>query len=908
MARTVKSQSKVFTSDLAFLEHKIVSTMDKISSIVGSSLGPNGRNVLIESDIAGIPNKNTKDGVSIFRALAANDPYEHLIIEQTRDAAIRTVNEAGDGPQPLYAKVLTPTGFIPMGEVKVGMDICGTNGSIQTVLGVYPKGSREIYKVVVADGREVECCSDHLWEVTTNYGVKKILTTETISKDFTKKNADNTDAYKYYLPITKSDFEDKELLLDPYLVGVILGDGSLSESGSVELSLGTKKKHIIDKLALPVGVTLNTKFVERKNAYRVKINGIRSAVQALGISNTLSHTKFIPKEYLFSSIESRKKLLQGLLDTDGYINDRGLFEFSTVSDSLKDDFLTLVRSLGYTINYKLHTREKDSGSYSDSPIHRIQQLVGYKYGEKIVDVIKTGEFTKMQCIKVSNPDNLYITDNFVVTHNTTTSTIISAALIKNLFAFCGQNRKYSPQRVTRNISAMIKDKIVPDLQASAIRVKNIKDRHLLEKVATISVNSDTDMAKSVMEAFELTGFSAASHVTIQELSGTSGMYDVKLIEGFPINKGYEDSIGKFHAAFINDQPNQRCTLDKPLFILFDGNLTDVLQIGDILTSIGERYVSGDADFKNVVIMAHNFSDSVLTWLAFNFPNPNTINVVPLATPMDGYANAQLNFLMDVSAFTGAKIFDMHNPLTTATPEDFGSNLEKIDIYRFRTTIVGEPDELNIQSRADEIRKQMTQSESKMEKIIFEERVGRLTNGIAQLRIYGASNGELKEKADRAEDAVCAIRAAINHGCLPGGCRALIDQVIKLNPDPDPIVQKILIPSLMAPFFKLLDNAGYTEEEVQDILLKLFQNKDLVFNVATAEFGKAKDMGVYDAAPAVIQALLSAAGIAGVMGTLGGIIVSPRDHQLERQEFLDAQNFEKSLENAGNFKNEADLRP
>lgn len=587
MARKVKTQTKIFTSDLNYLERKIVQTMDKISGIVGASLGPNGRNILIESELPEIPNKNTKDGVSIFRALGANDPYEHLIIEQTRDAAIRTVNEAGDG--------------------------------------------------------------------------------------------------------------------------------------------------------------------------------------------------------------------------------------------------------------------------------------------------------------------------------TTTATVISAALIKNLFNFCSENRKYSPQRVTRIINKLVKETIIPNINQSSIKIKNIKDRHFLEKVATVSVNGDTDMSKAVMEAFELTGFSSASHVTIQELSGPSGAYEVKLIEGFPINKGYEESIGKFHAAFINDQSNQRCLLEKPLFILFDGNITDVLQIGDILQSIGERYVSGEMDFKNVVIMAHNFSDSVLTWLAFNFPNPNTINVVPLVTPLDGIANAQLHFLMDVSAFTGAKIFDMHNPLSEATPEDFGQNVEKIEIYRFRTTIVGEPDELNIESRADEIRKQIAQSESKLEKIILEERVGKLTNGIAQLRIYGSSNGELKEKADRAEDAVCAVRAAINHGCLPGGCRALINQVVELNSNQDPIIQKIVIPSLMAPFFKLLDNAGYNDEEVQEILVKLFKDKDLVFNVETAEFGKAKEIGVFDATLAVTQALTNACSIASVMGTLGGIVCTPRDTDLERQEFLDAQNFEKTLENAESFKNEANQR-
>ena len=95
--KRVKTPAKIFNSNIAQLQKVIVSTMDEISNIVGASLGPGGRNIIVESDLHGIPNKNTKDGVSIFRALGSNDPYKHLIIEQTRDAAIRTVNEAGDG-------------------------------------------------------------------------------------------------------------------------------------------------------------------------------------------------------------------------------------------------------------------------------------------------------------------------------------------------------------------------------------------------------------------------------------------------------------------------------------------------------------------------------------------------------------------------------------------------------------------------------------------------------------------------------------------------------------------------------------------------------------------------------------------------------------------------------------------
>jgi chaperonin GroEL len=586
--KRVKSPAKIFNSNIKQLQKIVVDTMDEISNIVGSSLGPGGRVVLVESDLHGIPNKNTKDGVSIFRALGSNDPYKHLIIEQVRDAAIRTVNEAGDG--------------------------------------------------------------------------------------------------------------------------------------------------------------------------------------------------------------------------------------------------------------------------------------------------------------------------------TTTATVISAALIKNLFAFCADNRRYSPQKVVRVMNSLLKDKMIPSIQSQSIKI-NTKNQNLLEKVATVSANGDADMAKAVIEAFELVGFGSSSHVTIQELSGPSGKYEVKKIDGFPIEKGYEESIGKFHQAFINDQGTQRCVLENPLFILFDGQISDMMQVQPLLEMIGEAYVSGQSEFKNVVVVAHGFSDQVLTTLSFNFANPGTINIVPLTTPMSQQANSQLEFLMDLSAFTGAKIFDMSNSISEATDEDLGNGMQRIEISRFRTTVVGDSDEINIENRATQIQKRMEQAESKIDKILFEERLGKLTSGIAQLKLYGSSSGELKEKSDRAEDAVCAVRAALNHGCLPGGCRVLINLGVELSKETEnkEIIQNVLIPSLFAPFFKLLDNAGYIEEEQHDILDKMLGDKNLVYDVENGKYGKAKELGVFDATLAVQQALSNAISISGVMGVLGGVVCFPRDNALERQEALDDMNFRSTLENAGNIKNEANDR-
>jgi chaperonin GroEL (HSP60 family) len=904
--KRVKTQTKLYTSDNHKLENMIIKTMDKISNIVGATLGPSGKNILIESEVIGIPNKNTKDGVSVFRALGASDPYEHLIIEQTRDAAVKTVNEAGDGPQPLWSKILTPNGFIEMRDIKEGMEICGTNGTVQKVVGVYPKGTKEIVKVKLSDEREVECCPDHLWEVVVN-DKRRTVTTAQMMQDFVKTDDQGNNRFKYYIPSTKVDFgRNDELPLDPYLLGVLLGDGSLGDNGSIELSLGYAKKHILDKLKLPVGASLNVQKVESKNSYRVKIKGIRHIVDMLGLANTNSFSKFIPETYLFSSIENREKLLQGLIDTDGHVNSRDLFEFSTVSDQLVKDFLTLTRSLGKATYYKLHTRENDLDSYSDNSVHRVYELKGYKNGFKVVNIEKTGVFTEMQCIKVSNPDSLYITDDFVVTHNTTTATVLSAALTKNIFQFCKANPKTSPQKAVRIINKLLKEQLLPSIKANSIKITS-KNRDLLEKVATISANGDKEMAESVMEAFEVTGFGSSSHVTIQELSGPS-KYEVQLIEGFPVAMGYEESIGKFHPAFINDQGNQKCTLEKPLFILFDGKITDIVQVQDIFSKIGEEYVNGNSDFRNVVVVAHGFSDQVLTNLAYNFPNPNTINIVPLTTPINQIVNSQLGFLQDLSAFTGAKIFGMTEPLEQAVPADLGMNMENIEIYRFRTTITGDSDPTNIEIRVSELKAQSKQAESKIEKQILEERIGKLTSGIAQLKVYGSSMGELKEKVDRAEDAVCAVRAAITHGCLPGGCRMLYNLALDLVNSENPIHTEIVVPSLMQPLYKLLDNAGYSDEEVQHIMTKMAEDRNIVYDIENQEFGDAIKMGVLDATLAVEQALSNAVSISSVMGTLGGIIVSPRDNQLELQHHSDEENFQRTVDNAHNLRNEANERP
>lgn len=492
---------------------------------------------------------------------------------------------------------------------------------------------------------------------------------------------------------------------------------------------------------------------------------------------------------------------------------------------------------------------------------------------------------------------------------TTTATVLADSIVQNLFKFCEQNPKYSPQKATRRIAKVTRELLVPYIKQRSVAVTE-DNQKLLKMVATISANGDEEMASAVIKAFEEIGYGDASHVTIRELSGPQG-YKVERIDGFPIPVGFEDSIGKLHTAFVNDQANQRCFLEKPLFLLFDGQVNDLMMFLDLLDKLGKMYIEeGNSDYKNIVFFAHGFSENVLTQLAFNFSNPNSLNVLPMITPMAQFINSQTHFLHDLSAFTGAKVFGLNQPVNKADITDLGSNMEAFECYRFRSTVIGDPDPTNVEVRAEELRTQMENGESQAEKIWLQERLGKITNGIAKLTIYGGSNGELKEAHDRCEDAVCAVRSAISHGALPGGCRLSIDMAILLAQElkeGDPALD-VLMPSLLSLPNRLLDNAGYNEEEIQDILGKLTNDPSIVYDIENQKFGNAEELGLFDATKAVEESLVNAVSIASVLGTMGGLVCHPRDGEFERSEARADSEFGRAVNNPNQYVNEANERP
>lgn len=492
---------------------------------------------------------------------------------------------------------------------------------------------------------------------------------------------------------------------------------------------------------------------------------------------------------------------------------------------------------------------------------------------------------------------------------TTTATILAAAMVENLYRFSNENPHFSPQKVARDMASTIRNKLVPLIREKGIKISPEADNMgILRLVAKISANGDDDMADAVIKAFELLGYGENSHVTIKEVSGPYG-YEVSLIEGFPIPMGYEESVGKFHQAFINDPSNQRCFLEKPRFLLYDGQLSDLVTIQNLTDQIGQAYNQGNADYKNLVIFAHGYSDSVLTSLAYNFVDPNTINVMPMVTPKALFMNAQTHFLNDLAAFTGARVFGMKDKVAEATLTDLGSGMEQFEAYRFRATIVGDPDPVNVEFRAEELSNQKKSAESKAEVLWLEERIGKLTSGIAKLTIYGGSNGELKEAHDRCEDAVMAVRAAISRGALPGGSRTLLDLFVEVKKREDipSHVKEVLLPSILMPIERLLDNAGYHDDKAVQIINRLLENPTTVYDIENQRFGTAEELGVFDSLPAVEESLKNAASIATVMGTLGGIVAHPRDNEFERSEAAADQEYQRMVDNPAAFTNEAEER-
>ncbi|MGH7241107.1 MAG: TCP-1/cpn60 chaperonin family protein, partial [Candidatus Saccharimonadales bacterium] len=301
------------------------------------------------------------------------------------------------------------------------------------------------------------------------------------------------------------------------------------------------------------------------------------------------------------------------------------------------------------------------------------------------------------------------------------------------------------------------------------------------------------------------------------------------------------------------------------------------------------------------LLAHGFSDLVLGDLHANWNFPKSlIKVFPLTTPRSAILNWGSQFLHDMEAYTGSTVFNpIDRPLANMDCEKLinSSRVKFFEGNRFRSSVVANEDDTAIEMRVDELKLQKLKPESEYEANDLAVRIGKLTSGIARLVIYGPSQGETRERRDRAEDAWMAIRGAIKHGACPGGGFVLTklsaDLTVAANKihtmTPRKMALIILAEAFLQPVRLLYKNYGHTDAYVDAQMVNLLKNEDQTFDISEQKW-VAKD-DILDSVSAVTEAIANSISIASLLGTLGGIVAFKRDAASDKEEERMVRNFE-----------------
>src|SRR4051812_48501104 len=357
--------------------------------------------------------------------------------------------------QPYDAQVLTPNGYRPIGSLEVGDLVVGSNGLPTPVLGVYPQGVRDVYRVTTQDGASTVCCGEHLWTVRTpddrRRGTMRTLETQEMIGNLRWSHA-----HRYELPLVGTvEFEPQDVPLDPYALGLLLGDGCLTTSttpsfatADPELVLALESALDGIELVHKAGPDYTLRHVDGGRGGLRIANPVTEAVRELGLAGTYSETKFVPWSYTHNSADVRLSVLQGLLDSDGGpVTQRGRtcrIQYCTTSPRLRNDVTFLVRSLGGIAYWRTRpAKGRRPGLVLGRPVHhrhdayvvdirlpagmqpfrleRKRAAYDAATGGRPMRFIQSIEPVGQQetlCIQVAAQDSLYVTDDFMVTHNT----------------------------------------------------------------------------------------------------------------------------------------------------------------------------------------------------------------------------------------------------------------------------------------------------------------------------------------------------------------------------------------------------------------------------------------------------------------------------------------------------------
>ena len=354
--------------------------------------------------------------------------------------------------------ILTPEGWVNIEDLEVGDDVIGSNGKKTKLIGKFNRGVLDVYRVHFNDGSWVDCDPDHIWWAKTKNGSYKEYTVSELLKEnlrtpVSPSNPKKKPAFKYSIPMVEAvQFEKQDVLIHPYILGALLANGNLNQA-----IITTNDLEIIKNCESVAPSWLTFTEYPSNPARRWKLNDYNSGhninrvlnhLGELGLRGVKSRDKFIPKQYLVGSIEQRVSLLQALMDCDG--SQRGSHtSYHTYSVSLAEGVQSLVQSLGGTASISKQFRDncyeytvainlKEFEPFTLSRKLEVWQTAAAKSGTRRpgrrITNLERRSSQEVICLQVDAEDQLYVTNNYIVTHNTSLAEIIAKELQADLLA------------------------------------------------------------------------------------------------------------------------------------------------------------------------------------------------------------------------------------------------------------------------------------------------------------------------------------------------------------------------------------------------------------------------------------------------------------------------------------------
>ncbi|HEV8019595.1 MAG TPA: chaperonin GroEL [Steroidobacteraceae bacterium] len=441
---------------------------------------------------------------------------------------------------------------------------------------------------------------------------------------------------------------------------------------------------------------------------------------------------------------------------------------------------------------------------------------------------------------------------------TTTATVLAQAIMREGLKAVASGR--NPMDLKRGIDKGVIS-VVDELKRLS---KPCKDSKAIAQVGTISANADESIGKTIAEAMEKVGKEGV--ITVEEGSGLSN--ELEVVEGMQFDRGY------LSPYFINNQQNQTTELEKPVILLVDKKISNIRELLPLLEGVAK---SG----RPLLVIAEDVEGEALATLVVN----NIRGILKVAgVKAPGFGDRRKAMLQDIATLTGGTVIsdEVGLSLEKASINDLGE-AKKIVVEKENTTIIdgaGKP--ADIKARIESIRQQAEEATSDYDKEKLQERVAKLSGGVAVVKVGAATEIEMKEKKARVEDALHATRAAVEEGVVPGGGVALIraqrvlEKLEGANEDQG-VGIRILSRAIEEPLRQIVENAG---EDAAVILNRVKEGKGAFgYNAATSEFGDLLEEGILDPTKVARLALQNAASVAGLLLTTEVMVAeAPKDEE------------------------------